>query len=328
MKKILIVIIMMVGLIGMQSIVSAQEYNFNVANLEPVEAPTNLALNRFIELVEERTDGDINIINNPGGELGTGLELVEGVSMGSIDMTKVVLEWYAPFVNDFNVYTTGFTFDDGDHFRKFLNSEIYEDMITQAEEKLGIKVIADNWVALPRIMASTKPIYEPEDLHGLSMRVPEIEMYLRTWEALGTSPTQIAWAEVYLALDTGTVEAAEGPADQMYATGFYEPAPYLIETNHLQQVFTVAINENVWNSLNNEYQQIMLEAADEAGEWFENHVRDEYNNQREKMIEGGAEFIEVDQAAFRAVLSDLIETAEDEGYWAPGLHEAIQELNN
>ena len=106
----------------------AQKVSLNIASLEPVGAPSTLAVQHFANLVKERTKGEVQINPNPAGSLGNGLQMMEGVSIGTIDMVSAVLEWYAPFVKDVNVYVMGFTFRDGDHFKLFLNSPIFGDM--------------------------------------------------------------------------------------------------------------------------------------------------------------------------------------------------------
>jgi|SRR5690554_532292 len=198
------------------------KYNLIIASLEPIGAPSTVSVDMYATIVKERTDDQVRINSNPGGTLGTGLQIMEGLSMGSIDMVSMVLEWYAPFVNDINVYGMGFTYRDTDHFKAFLESPVFDDMKQQVLDKMGVRILAANWVSLPRVMVSKKPVQTPADIANIKMRVPEIETYLKVWKGLGTSPARVAWPEVYLALKTGTVDAAEGPLDQIYATKFYE----------------------------------------------------------------------------------------------------------
>ena len=211
----LLVLVLSIPVFAAGSQETQKTYELSIASLEPIGAPTTLSVEYMAKLVEERSNGRLKINPNPAGVLGTGLQIMEGVSMGTIDMISMVLEWYAPFVKDLNVYVMGFTFRDDDHFRKFLESPLFKGMQDQVLETMGVRMLASNWVGLPRVLVSKKPVKTPADIANIKMRVPEIETYLKVWKGLGTSPTRVAWAEVYLALKTGTVDAAEGPLDKL-----------------------------------------------------------------------------------------------------------------
>lgn len=305
----------------------SKTYELAMASLEPVEAPSTKTVQYLAELVAERSDGRLKINPNPGGTLGNGLQIMEGVSIGTVDMVSMVLEWYAPFVKDVNVYAMGFTFRDTDHFKEFIDSEIFDEMKQQILENMNVRVLAANWIGLPRVLVSKMPVDSPGDIANISMRVPEIETYLKVWRGLGTNPTRVAWPEVYLALKTGTVDAAEGPLDQMYATKFYEAAPYITLTNHLQQAFTVAVNEDVYANLPDDFKDILAQASIEAGEHFQELVRTQFDNDRQKMIDEGATIREIDTRPFQEMLMPVIKESEDTGFWTPGLYERIQSLN-
>lgn len=304
----------------------AQKVSLNIASLEPVGAPSTLAVQHFANLVKERTKGEVQINPNPAGSLGNGLQMMEGVSIGTIDMVSAVLEWYAPFVKDVNVYVMGFTFRDGDHFKLFLNSPIFGDMKKQVEDKMKVRILAANWISMPRVLVSKKPVSTPKDIAGIKMRVPEIETYQKVWKGLGTNPTRVAWAEVFLALKLGTVDAAEGPLDQMYATKFYEAAPNITLTNHLQQAFTIGVNMAKFNSLSKANQDIIQAAAIESGDYFQKLVNEKFAAERPKMIAGGATISNVDVRPFQQMLAPVIADAEATGFWSKGLYQRVQDL--
>ena len=305
---------------------SAQKVSLNIASLEPVGAPSTLAVQHFADLVKERSKGEVQINPNPAGSLGNGLQMMEGVSIGTIDMVSAVLEWYAPFVKDVNVYVMGFTFRDGDHFKLFLNSPIFGDMKQQVEDKMKVRILAANWISMPRVLVSKKPVASPKDIAGIKMRVPEIETYQKVWKGLGTNPTRVAWAEVFLALKLGTVDAAEGPLDQMYATKFYEAAPNITLTNHLQQAFTIGVNLAKFNTLSKSNQEIIQTAALESGEYFQKLVNEKYQAERPKMVAGGAVISTVDVKPFQQMLAPVIADAEATGFWSKGLYQRVQDL--
>jgi TRAP-type transport system periplasmic protein len=305
---------------------SAAKITLNIASLEPVGAPSTIAVQHFASLLAERSKGEIQINPNPAGSLGAGLQIMEGVSTGTIDMVSMVLEWYAPFVKDINVYAMGFTFRDTDHFKAFLNNPVFADMREQVLQKMKVKILAANWISLPRVLVSKKPVSSPRDIANIKMRVPEIETYLKVWKGLGTSPTRVAWAEVYLALKTGTVDAAEGPLDQIYATKFYEAAPNITLTNHLQQAFTVGINLARFNSLPKNAQDLIQATALESGEYYQKLVREKFQADKPKMVAAGAIFKEIDTRPFQQMLTPVIQDSEATGFWTKGLYQKVQDI--
>lgn len=317
--------VLMVGLSAYTG-ARAEKISLNIASLEPVGAPSTLAVQHFANLVKERSKGEIQINPNPAGTLGNGLQMMEGVSIGTIDMVSAVLEWYAPFVKDVNVYVMGFTFRDGEHFKHFLESPIFGDMKQQIEGKMKVQVLAANWISLPRVLVSKKPVSSPKDIAGIKMRVPEIETYQKVWKGLGTNPTRVAWAEVYLALKLGTVDAAEGPLDQIYATKFYEAAPYITLTNHLQQVFTIGVNAAKFNALPKASQEIIRAAALESGEHYQKLVNEKFQADRPKMLAAGATISNVDTKPFQQMLAPVIADAEATGFWTKGLYQRVQDI--
>jgi TRAP-type transport system periplasmic protein len=326
MKGWLAAALLAVGATGSATAQDARVYQLTMASLEPVEAPSTKAVQHLAELVAERSEGRLKINHNPGGTLGNGLQIMEGVSIGTVDMVSMVLEWYAPFVNDVGVYGMGFTFRDTDHFKTFIESEIFDEMKQRILSEMNVRVLAANWIGLPRVLVSQMPVQSPADIAGISMRVPEIETYLMVWRGLGTNPTRVAWPEVYLALRTGTVDAAEGPLDQMYATKFFEAAPNITLTNHLQQAFTVGVNEDVYANLPDDLKEILANASIDAGVHFQELVRTQFETDRQRMLDEGATISEIDTGPFQEMLKPVIEEAESTGFWTPGLYDRIQAL--
>ena len=191
---------------------------------------------------------------------------------------------------------------------------------------MKVKILAANWISMPRVLVSKKPVSTPKDIAGIKMRVPEIETYQKVWKGLGTNPTRVAWAEVFLALKLGTVDAAEGPLDQMYATKFYEAAPNITLTNHLQQAFTIGVNMAKFNSLSKANQDIIQAAAIESGDYFQKLVNEKFAAERPKMIAGGATISNVDVRPFQQMLAPVIADAEATGFWSKGLYQRVQDL--
>ena len=119
----------------------------------------------------------------------------------------------------------------------------------------------------------------------------------------------------------------EFPAlDQIYATKFYEAAPNITLTNHLQQVFTIGVNLAKFNSLTKAQQDIIQAAAVESGEYYQKLVNEKYQSERPKMLAAGATISNVDVKPFQQMLAPVIADAEATGFWSKGLYQRVQDL--
>ncbi|MGI6558322.1 MAG: TRAP transporter substrate-binding protein [Limnochordia bacterium] len=326
MKSGRIIVLTVLVILAISMSVAAKPTVISVGTIESTTNPATLALYKMAEIAEEKSGGRLKIEVYPASQLGNAIAQLEGVMMGTQDMFQGAAEWAAQFVPDWNILALAFTFEDQDHLMEFLRSPINEEIKERYRQEFGVRVIADNWNRTPRVLLSTKPVFRLSDLSGIKMRVPEIEMYLRVWEALGTKPTQVAWGETYLALQQGIVDAMEGPFDTLYGMKFYEVAPYITLTNHLLTACFVVINDNTFQSLEPDLQRILVEAAHEAGDYFTNLNLDTYEQDMQQMISEGTVFIQTDMAPFRKVARELAIKLEAEGKLTAGLFDAIQEL--
>jgi tripartite ATP-independent transporter DctP family solute receptor len=300
-----------------------------VLKLGNIEAPTNpasIACDRMAKIVDEKSQGRLKIEVFPASQLGNAITQIEGVMMGTQDMFQGAAEWMGQFEKEYNILGLAFAFRDQKHLQAFFNSPINSAIKERLRKDRGLRIISENWDRTPRVLLAKKPVYSPKELEGIKMRVPEIEMYLRVWKALGTQPTQVAWGETYLGLMQGLVDAMEGPFDTLLGMKFYEPAPNISLTNHLLTAASVCINENKFMSLPKDLQDILVAAAKEAGDYFSKLGTDNYDKDKKEMESKGARFIVVDQKLFQEKMKPLIIEMEEQGKWSKGLYQKIQDI--
>ena len=300
-----------------------------VLKLGTIEAPTNpfsVSCERMVKLVEERSGGRLKIEFFPASQLGNAITQIEGVMMGTQDMFATAAEWMAQFEKDYNILALAFAFRDQNHLQTFFKSPLNTAIKEKLRKDRGIRIIAENWERPARVLLSKKPVYSPKDLQGVKMRVPEIEMYLLVWKAMGTQPTQVAWGETYLGLMQGVVDAMEGPFDTLLGMKFYEAAPQISLTNHLICAASVSINDKKFLSLPKDLQDILVGAAKDTGDYFSNLVKETYDKDKKQMESKGAKFIVVDRKPFQEKMIPLIKNLEDQGKLTKGLYQKVQDL--
>jgi tripartite ATP-independent transporter DctP family solute receptor len=300
-----------------------------VLKLGNIQAPTqsaSLACERMAKLALERSNGRLKIEFFPASQLGNAITQIEGVMMGTQDMFQDAAEWMSQFEKDYNILAMAFAFRDQNHLQTFFNSPLNSEIKERLRKDRGIRIIAENWNRAPRVLVSKKQVNTPAELQGIKMRVPEIEMYLLVWKAMGTQPTQVAWGETYLALMQGLVDAMEGPFDTLLSMKFFEAAPNISMTNHLISASSVCINDAKFSKMPKELQEILVGAAREAGDYFTQLGIESMTKDRKEMESKGAKFIEVDRKPFQDKVAPLAKELEDKGKWTKGLYQKIQDL--
>lgn len=281
---------------------------------------------RFAELVNERAGGELKVNFISGEQLGSDLDVIQQLMQGSVQLYGDVLDWYANWIPDLNILNWGFTFDSNDHLQRFLDSDLYAELIEKLRLDEGIRVLAAA-PTQPRILFASRPVNAPADLDGLKMRVPEIKTYLLLWETLGTRPSRLAWAEVYLGLSTGTIEAAEGPVSAAYAQKFHQAATNVIRTDHLVSSYHITMNDAAYQALSPAQQQLLADTAREVTAWARAQAEAETEGVVQKMAAEGATIITVDKAPFQAKAVAGVDAMEKDGVWSEGLWERIRALD-
>lgn len=282
---------------------------------------------RMVEQVFEKTNGSLKINLFPASQLGAPIDEIEGVSMGSIDMVCGAAGFLMQFEPDMRVTGMFFVFDDSEHLKKYLESDINKGFEQSILDNHNIRVLSHNWLRVPRSFASTTLLTKVEDFDGQKIRSPEIDTYIESFKALGGSPTIVPWGETYLALSQGVAGIVDGPLDMLYHNNLFEVCKYGLLTEHLREYNYVGINNDVFNRLSKNQQDALIEAANEAGDWFTQTLLDQLDQVKEDAMALGVTFTEVDDIApFAAKMTEAVEVLEAQGLWRPGLYDEVRAL--
>ena len=279
----------------------------------------------YSKLVNERAKGKLTVNFIQGEQLGNDVQVIEQMIRGSVHLYGDVLDWYSNWEKDLAILAWGFTFRDFDHAQKFLESDLAAGYLEALRAKQGLRVLAAA-PAQPRVLFAKKPVRSPDDLTGIKMRVPEIRTYLLLWQTLGTQPARVAWAEVFLGLKTGVIDAAEGPVLSAYAQKLHQAATNVMRTDHLMTIHHITVNDKAYQGLAPELQAILRDTAKEAMAWSRKQSETELDEIYAKIKAEGSTIVPVDKAAFAAKARAGVETMETEGVWSKGLYEKIQAI--
>ncbi len=289
-------------------------------------SPEALALKEMARLAAERSNGDLVIEVFDSDQLGESVSQIENLQLGTQDMHSNVADWYQYLDQDWAALAMPFLFGGVEHVQRFQQTDTYARWKQEMIDKHGIRMLADNWYRLPRVLLTTTPVFRPEQLEGMKLRMPNIDTYISTWSALGAKPTAIAYSEAFLAIKTGTVSGMEAPLSGIYSQKFYQAAPYVTLTHHQIAPYTVLISEMIWQKLTPEQQAIVEQAAKDAGDRYYRSILDSFDEQKAKMLSEGTAFIEVDRAPFADRVEEVIKAFEADGKLSKGLVEQIRGL--
>ncbi|MEN8949506.1 TRAP transporter substrate-binding protein [Planktotalea arctica] len=296
-----------------------------VAGSEAVDSLLDRMAVRFADTLEETGGDSFNVNLVRGQSLGSAQQVMEQHQAGSVNVMYSRPDWFTSNVADFQVMSWGFTFRDRDHLNAFLESNVFEEMNQKIVDEMGVRVLAAG-ADQPRILYTREPIEGIDDVQGIKMRVPGIKAYLELWEAVGATPTQVAWAEAFLALQSGAVDGAEADASGAYSQKFHVAAPNITLTNHIISALHISINEETWAALSAEDQAILQAAADDAVAWASETGMAESQSVLDQMVAEGATVREIDGEPFAARAGVAVPTMESEGLWSEGLWQRIRDI--
>lgn len=252
----------------------------------------------FADKVKELTEGKVNVELYGGASLGSTSEVLEGLSYGVADIICESVGTLATFTPLANIDAMPYIYSDYDHFMNVWYSDLGQEMKDTIGEASGFKLMGGTFRG-PRIVTSTKEMHQVEDFKGFKLRAPNLEMYLKTWQWMDAAPTPMAMNETYTALQQGTVSGQENPMADSMNYAFNEVCEYWIKTNHVYSSNLFIMDGNYYNSLPEDIQAAVTEAAEYAGKEVSVKQLEKEEAAEAKLIELGCTVIDVDTDAFK-----------------------------
>lgn len=241
-------------------------YTIKATSILADNDPETLGLKKFKELVESKSEGNIVVELYPNAQLGSAETYLDTLRQGTIQMASPgsVMAQLQPLVG---VPEMPFLFRDWDHAKAVLSDSKYTDVLSEGMiENLGIRTLGFAPRGF-RVISSNKELSSVEDLKNLRIRVPNIPFYIKLAESLQTSPVALPLTELFSALEQNVVDAQENPYSTIETSKYYEVQDYILETNHIFTTHGWYMNEEFFQELPQDYQEIVLESADEAIEY-------------------------------------------------------------
>ncbi|MEQ1649998.1 MAG: sialic acid TRAP transporter substrate-binding protein SiaP [Hyphomicrobiaceae bacterium] len=211
----------------------------------------------------KRTNNKYQIEVFPASQLGKETDINQGLSLGSVDVIISGASFAARSFPPIGVGYYPFTFKGPEHLLAFAKSDVFKELAKGYEEKTGHVITATTYYGT-RHTTSNRAFKNCADMKGLKIRVPDVPAYLAYPRACGANTTPIAFAEVYLALQNGTVEAQENPLTTIDAKKFYEVQKHIILTGHIVDALNTIVAKGTWAKFTPDEQKIFVDVSQEA----------------------------------------------------------------
>lgn len=253
---------------------------------------------KFAELVNEKTKGDMTIKVFPNGQLGSEVDMINSVKMGTLDvvLSGETLQNWAPKAA---LMAVPYAFRDLDHMKKVVEGPIGDEIKEDIRKKAGLVPLYYHERA-PRNLTTNKVINNVEDIKGMVIRVPAVPMFVKAWEVLGAKPTPMALQEVFTALQQNTIQGQENPYDLINSLGFYEVQKYAYETEHVVQWIFASVGERQFNKLSPDNKKAVLEAAKESQDFASAKFGSFIANAKNELIAKGMTIVPVNKEEYKA----------------------------
>jgi hypothetical protein len=254
--------------------------------------------------IKKRSNGKFEIQVFPASTLGKETDINQGLTLGTVDMIISGPSFAARTYPRFGIAYYPFIFRDGDHLIAYSKSPVFQEMVKEFREKTGIQVTAYTYYGA-RHTTAQKAFTNCAGMKGIKIRVPDVPAYRATPEACGANPTPIAFAEVYLALQNGTVEAQENPLTTIEAKKFFEVQKAIMLTGHIVDGLTTQIAPHLWNKLSDAEKKIFTDVTQEAAVRASSKVKAREAELVDEFKKKGLQVVQVDRKSFQdAVLKN------------------------
>lgn len=268
------------------------EYIFTYAENQSADYPTTLGGQYFADLVEERTNGRIQILVQHSGARGAESEVVSQLKYGGVDFARLSLSELTEYITELSVLHLPYLYHDSDHMWKVLDGEIGERFLSMMSKT---ELIGLSWydAGARNFYTTEKAITCLEDIEGMTIRVQESNMMADVVECLGGVAHKEDYAQVYSLLERGKVQGAENNWPSYVSASHYEVTKYYTIDEHTRVPEIQVCSRHTWEKLTKEDQEIIIECAKESAIYQRQLWKEQEAEAKKTAIASGTEVIEL-----------------------------------
>ena len=293
----------LVGLIAslviMVTHVSAANVTMNLGFSTPEEHDYGRMAKRFKELAEKYSNGTIEVKLRCCSQISTEGEAFKAMQLGTVDAYFITQNNISPNWKLMDVFVSPYIFQDRDHIKRVLNGSVGTKVKKQLLADTGVHLLTFGGVFFRDMYSVSKPINSMSDFNGLKFRVPKNKVMIATLKAFGAEPIPLAWSETPTALQTGTIDASDNGTGTIKSMKFYEFAKNLVILEYFSGTSPLLASDRFMSKLNDSQRAAVQKAADEAGAYMYDFMKDDLDSLRAWLTsEGGMKRSDPDRAPF------------------------------
>lgn len=264
--------------------------------------------NYFAKYVSEYSDGKITIEVVGGGGLGGERDMLEGMALGTTDMSILTNSTLCQFVEEYMILELPYLFTDRFAANEFFTTtDLLDELDAKLEAEQNCVVLARAECGLRHSVNNDHAYSTVADFSGVKMRTMESEMPLAIFKAFGANPTPLAWADCFTAVQQGTLDAVEIPINSIYSDSYYEICKYISLTAHQYASSLICMSADLYNDLSDAEKDIIKKAAEQAAQDQIKFLDESEEEMLQKMIDYGCKVNEPDLSSFK----DAVQTVYD-----------------
>lgn len=269
--------------------------------------PYTVAAQTFKKVVEEQTKGAFQVDLFPGGQLGGDADVFQAIQMGNIDVSVLS----APVIANTSKVLVGadmpYIFDnDYDLLYKAETGDVAKQLLQKLDQAASVKSLA--FVYQPfRHFFTNKEIKSIADLKGMKMRTMQSPVHIDIFKALGTTPTPIAYGDVYTAMQAGSIDGFESDVVGAYTSKFYEVAKYVTVSGHFNNAIVLMMSQKAWKGLTPDQQKAVQTASEEAAKASLQTTKASNDKYMQLMKDKGIKINTIDMKPFKEAVKPIID---------------------
>ncbi|MFW3616398.1 TRAP transporter substrate-binding protein [Billgrantia antri] len=268
---------------------AAQAETFRVGMGDPIDSDQGALAQRFKELVEQLSEGEMQVELFPGGQLGSETSMIQDTRIGKLDFALVGVGNLTPYAARLGALTMPYAIRSHADAVKATTGTLADRWNAIAEEEAGVHIVSWLYSNFRYLTNSQRPVTALEDIEGLKIRVPQNELMLATYEAWGASPISMSWPEVFTGLQQGVIDGQDNPYIVNYTMKFHEVQDYLTEVHYQYSLQPIVMGVRTYEKLSDEERAIIDRAGLEAQLYALQFQLTEASKARAAMEEEGVE---------------------------------------
>lgn len=270
---------------------------FNLGMDSPEDTVTYLFAEKFSQLVNEKSGGAYTVNLFANGQLGNDRELVESMQSGEVNFVVQTTAPQVNFIPELAVFDMANVYPNIGVARKVLDGDFIE-KIAPLYDANKLKLLAYGDQSF-RVLTTNTAINKLEDLKGQKIRTMENPYHIAYWTALGANPTPMAFGEVYIGLQQGTIDGQENPYEVVVSSKLYEQQKYAVNTNHILHILALTASKDTFDKLPEDGQKLVQEAANEARAFAREQADSRVADRMKILKDSGTEIIDLDPAVLQ-----------------------------